>query len=69
MGIRDYVINNFKDDDYKSIKETINESILENNEETLPGMGVLFELFWKNSSEEEKEIASKSIIKGLKNTI
>ena len=55
IKIRDYIINNFKDDDVETIKKAIEESIQEQDEVTLPGMGVFFEIIWKESSEEEKE--------------
>ena len=54
IKIRDYIINNFKDDDVDTIRKAINESIEENDEVTLPGMGVFFEIIWKDSTDEEK---------------
>ena len=54
IKIRDYIINNFKDDDKDTIKRAIEESIEEKDEVTLPGMGVFFEIIWQESSEEEK---------------
>lgn len=54
IKIRDYIINNFKDDDADTIKRAIEESIKEQDEVTLPGMGVFFEILWQDSSEEEK---------------
>ena len=54
IKIRDYIINNFKDDDVDTIKRAINESIEENDEVTLPGMGVFFEIIWQESTEDEK---------------
>ena len=44
IKIRDYIINNFKDDDTDTIKRAIVESIEEQDEVTLPGMGVFFEI-------------------------
>ena len=55
IKIRDYIINNFKDDDTDTIKRAIEESIKENDEVTLPGMGVFFEIIWNDSTESEKE--------------
>ena len=54
IKIRDYIINNFKDDDVDTIRKAIDESIEEMDEVTLPGMGVFFEIIWKDSNEEEK---------------
>ena len=67
IKIRDYIINNFKDDDKETIKKAIEESIQEKDEVTLPGMGVFFEIIWTNSTDEEKnkilEILKKQITK------
>ncbi len=54
MKIRDYIINNFKDDDVDTIRRAIDESIEESDEVTLPGMGVFFEIIWQDSNDEEK---------------
>ena len=63
IKIRDYIINNFKDDDCDTIKRAIEESIEEKDEVTLPGMGVFFEIIWQTSSDEEKN----NILEKLKN--
>ena len=54
IKIRDYIINNFQGDDTNTIKNAIEESIKEQDEVTLPGMGVFFEIVWTDSTEEEK---------------
>lgn len=63
IKIRDYIINNFKDDDTDTIKRAIEESISEGDEVTLPGMGVFFEIIWQDANEEEKT----KILETLKN--
>ena len=63
IKIRDYIINNFKDDDTDTIKRAIEESIEEQDEVTLPGMGVFFEIVWQDSNDEEKN----KILEKLKN--
>lgn len=55
IKIRDYIINNFKNDDNETIKRAIEESIKENDEVTLPGMGVFFEIIWQDSNDEDKD--------------
>jgi len=54
IKIRDYIINNFQNDNEETIKNAICESIKEQDEVTLPGMGVFFEIIWQDSNEEEK---------------
>ena len=55
MRIKDYIINNFKDDDVNTLRNTITECIKEDDEETLPGMGVFLELIWQGSDEDTKK--------------
>lgn len=55
INIRDYIKNNFKESDINELKESILASIKSNDEVVLPGLGVLFEILWKNSSEELRE--------------
>lgn len=60
IKIRDYIINNFKDDDENTIKRAIDESIKEKDEVVLPGMGVFFEIIWEDSNDDFKnDILSK----------
>ena len=55
LSIRDHIINNFKGDDYNELEKAIEESIKEQDEVTLPGMGVFFELIWSGASRELKD--------------
>ncbi len=55
LDIRSHIINNFKGDNKETLKNAIEESIQNNDEITLPGMGVFFELVWKKASNEMKE--------------
>ena len=55
INIRNSIKNNFKDLDKSEIKKSIEESLKENDEITLPGLGVFFEILWINSNEEKKE--------------
>ena len=54
MSIREHIINNFQDDDHDSLQSAINESIESNDEVTLPGMGVFFEIVWEDADQELK---------------
>lgn len=55
LSIRNHIINNFKGDDFDELKRAINESIAENDEETLPGMGVFLELIWQGADDKLKQ--------------
>lgn len=65
IDIREYIKNNFKEDTIEDIKNSIEESITSHEDDTLIGLGVLFELSWNNSSIEEKETILNNIKKGL----
>ena len=70
MSIRQYIINNFQGDDYDSLRNAINESIKEQDEVTLPGMGVFFEIVWNGADDEFKnkilEIIKSRVNQGQK---
>ena len=66
--IRDHIINNFKGDNYETLKDAIEESISEQDEITLPGLGVFFEIVWQGASKEMQnkmiELIKKRVNKG-----
>lgn len=64
INIREHIMNNFKGLSSADIRESITASV-NDDEITLPGLGVFFELLWSNSSEEHK----KQIISILKNSL
>lgn len=63
ISIRGYIKKNFKNSDEKEIRNSIETSLKENTEETLPGLGVLFEVLWQNSNQTQRD----EIITNLKN--
>ena len=65
IDVRKYIINNFKEDSTKDIEKSITTSIESKSEDPLIGLGVLFELMWKNSSNETKNTILTNIKKGL----
>ena len=69
MNIRDHIINNFKGDDYDTLKRAIDESVASQDEVTLPGLGVFLEIIWENADQELKneliESIKKRVEKGL----
>lgn len=58
IDIRKSIINNFKDNNPDEIKNSIESAVNDNDEITLPGLGVFFELLWKGSD----DINRKNII-------
>ena len=55
IRIRDHIIHNFQDDDVDTLRRAIDQSIQEQDEITLPGMGVFFEIIWTDADEKMKE--------------
>lgn len=55
IDIRKNIINNFNNAKKDEIKASIISSIEDNEEITLPGLGVFFEILWKKSDEENQE--------------
>lgn len=55
IDIRKSIKENFKGALKDEIKASIESSISENDDFTLPGIGVFFEALWSNSSDEQKD--------------
>lgn len=55
IKIKDYIISNFKDDNKDTLGNAINECVRDDDEETLPGMGVFLTLIWKGINEDTKK--------------
>lgn len=67
MSIREHIINNFKGDDYNTLRQAIDESVTSQDEVTLPGLGVFLSIIWENADQELKneliEIIKKRVEK------
>ncbi|MBQ7105081.1 MAG: small acid-soluble spore protein SspI [Bacilli bacterium] len=64
--IKDYIINNFKDDDISVIRDAIIDSIDSNDEVALPGLGIFFVMNWECCNDKEKDLVVKRIFKQIK---
>lgn len=65
INIRKSIIENFKNNTNEEIKESIESAIKDNDEITLPGLGVFFELLWNNSDSIKQNDIINTIKKGL----
>lgn len=65
INIREYIRNNFKKADSSEIEESIESSISSNDEVILPGLGVLFEIIWKNCSEDVKNNILQTLVNNI----
>ena len=65
IDIRKSIVKNFEGSGIENIRESIENSIEDQEEITLPGLGVFFEILWNNSDKEDKEFILRTIEKGL----
>ena len=67
IDVRKYIIHNFIDDSLEDIEKSITTSIESKEEDPLIGLGVLFEIMWKNSDNDLRKSILSNIKKGLTN--
>ena len=65
IDIRKSIIKNFEGSGIENIRESIETSIEDKEEITLPGLGVFFEILWNNSDKDDKDFILRTIEKGL----
>lgn len=66
ISIRNHIFGNFKDSNQEDIRMAIEDAVKDEEEITLPGLGVFFEVLWTVSSEDEKNIIIKKLHNKLK---
>ena len=63
LSIREHIITNFQGDDYCTLKKAIDEAVENQDEITLPALGVFLELIWENATQELKNEIIETIRK------
>ncbi|MGP7816743.1 small acid-soluble spore protein SspI [Niallia sp. 01092] len=66
LNLRNAIIHNVSGNSQDELKNTIVDAIQNGEEKMLPGLGVLFEIIWQNSSEPEKTEMLQTLESGLK---
>jgi small acid-soluble spore protein I (minor) len=66
LNLRNAIIHNVTGNSQDELEGTIVDAIQNGEEKMLPGLGVLFEVIWKHSSEEEKKEMLTTLESGLK---
>lgn len=66
IDIRQAVINNLVNASANDVMATINDSMSITEEAVLPGLGVLFEVYWRHAQENEKSQIVNTISNNLK---
>lgn len=65
LNLRKAIISNMNGNNDEQIRSTILDAIESGEEKMLPGLGVLFELAWKNAEPSEQEELIQHIEKEL----
>ncbi|MDQ0160221.1 small acid-soluble spore protein SspI [Alkalibacillus salilacus] len=55
LNLRQAIKNNIAGHNEDQLEATIAEAVDSGEEKMLPGLGVLFEMYWQQASEDEKE--------------
>lgn len=66
LNLRNAIIHNVTGNTQEQLQDTIVDAISNGEEKMLPGLGVLFEVIWQNSSNEEKQEMLQALESGLK---
>jgi small acid-soluble spore protein I (minor) len=66
LDLRKAVLHNVTGNNKEQLQDTIVDAIESGEEKMLPGLGVLFEVIWKNSDEQKKEEILTTLSNGLK---
>lgn len=66
LNLRKAVLNNIAENDQNQLEATIVDAIQKGEEKMLPGLGVLFELIWQQSNEQDKQEMINALEQGIK---
>jgi len=66
LNLRHAVIANVSGNSQDELQDTIVDAIQSGEEKMLPGLGVLFEVFWNNASQDEKQEMLTTLEQALK---
>lgn len=66
IDIRNAVMYNLKGMNTTDLRSTITDALSSHEEKTLPGLGVMFELYWNNADEQTRNNIINSISNSVK---
>lgn len=66
LNLRKAILSNIATNDQEQLETTIVDAIQNGEEKMLPGLGVLFELIWKQSDQDEKQEMIDALEQGVK---
>ncbi|UFJ39188.1 small acid-soluble spore protein SspI [Brevibacillus humidisoli] len=65
LNLRQAIMYKMQGSDSSAVKDTINDAVTTGQEKTLPGLGVLFEVLWKNSDPSKQQEMADEIANHL----
>ncbi|MGY4689266.1 small acid-soluble spore protein SspI [Salibacterium sp. K-3] len=65
FNLRSAVLQNISGNNEEQVEATIQDAVESGEEKMLPGLGVLFEVFWQQASDDEKNQVIQDITEGL----
>jgi len=65
LNLRKAILSNIQNNDEEQLKATIVDAIQAGEEKMLPGLGVLFELIWNHSTEQDQEEMIQTLEQGV----
>lgn len=66
LNLRKAIISNIAENSEEQLEATIVDAIQNGEEKMLPGLGVLFELIWQQSNEQDKQEMIDALAQGVK---
>ncbi len=66
LNLRNAIMQNVSGNTQAELKDTIVDAIQNGEEKMLPGLGVLFEVIWNHSSEQDKQGMLQTLETSLK---
>jgi small acid-soluble spore protein I (minor) len=66
LNLRNAIVHNVTGNSQDELRDTIVDAIQNGEEKMLPGLGVLFEIIWNNSTEDERKEMLDALEQGLK---
>lgn len=68
VDLRQAVLDNVADSSTSDLKSTVIDAVQSGEDKILPGLGVLFEVLWRNSDTQKQEQMIQSIYQGMHGT-
>ncbi|SDQ44830.1 small acid-soluble spore protein I (minor) [Virgibacillus subterraneus] len=65
LNLRKAILSNIASNNQEQLEATIVDAIQDGEEKMLPGLGVIFELIWNQSNEEDKQEMIDALEQGV----